>query len=103
MLPLGAGVLLAHLSLLSHLPNMEAWKENLEKEYQQFMKTMTDWKQLRAEWYEQKRQEFAEKKQELQDKWQHAAVRTRFMEMEYMLKMQRKRLQLFNMNFASFA
>jgi len=93
----------AHLNLLSHLPNMEAWKENLEKEYQQFMQTMTDWKQLRAEWYEQKRQEFAEKKQELQDKWQRAAVRTRFMEMEYMLKMQRKRLQLFNMNFAAAA
>lgn len=84
-----------------HLPNMEAWKETLEAEYQQFTKTMADWKQLRAEWYEQKRQEFAEKKQELQEKWHRAAARTRFKEMEYMLKMQRKRLQMLNLNFAA--
>jgi stearoyl-CoA desaturase (delta-9 desaturase) len=83
------------------LPNMEAWKETLEKEYQQFMETMSEWKQLRAEWYGQKRQALAEKKQELQEKWQRAAVRTRFKEMEYMLKMQRKRLQLLNVNFAA--
>jgi len=83
------------------LPNMEAWKETLEKEYQQFVETMSEWKQLRAEWYGQKRQALAEKKQELQEKWQRAAVRTRFKEMEYMLKMQRKRLQLLNVNFAA--
>ena len=86
-----------------HLPNMDAWKETLETEYQQFMKTLADWKQLRGEWYEQKRVELAEKKQELQEKWQRAAVRTRFKEMEYMLKMQRKRLQLLNLNFAAVA
>lgn len=84
-----------------HLPNMDAWKETLENEYQQFMKTLADWKQLRAEWYEQKRQVFEEKKLELQEKWQRTAVRTRFEEMEFMLKMQRKRLQMLNLNFAS--
>lgn len=84
-----------------HLPNIDAWKETLEAEYQQFLNTLAEWKQLRAEWYEQKRQAFEEKKLELQEKWQHAAVRTRFKEMEYMLKMQRKRLQMLNLNFAS--
>jgi stearoyl-CoA desaturase (delta-9 desaturase) len=87
----------------SHLPNIEVWKETLEKEYQQFAQTLAEWKQLRAEWYQQKRQEFVERKQEFQDKWHRAAARTRFMEMEYMLKMQRKRLQLLNMRFASVA
>lgn len=90
----------AHLKLL-HLPNMDAWKETLEKEYQQFVETMAEWKQLRAEWYQQKRQVFEEKKLELQEKWHRAAVRTRFREMEFMLKMQRKRLQLLNLNFAA--
>ena len=91
----------AHLKLRAHLPNVEAWKETLENEYQQFMQTLAEWKQLQAERYQQKRQAIAEKKQELQERWHRAAIRTRFMEMEYMLKMQRKRLQLLNLNFAS--
>ena len=33
--------------------------------------------------------------------WQHATIRTRFKEMEYMLKMQRIRIQVFNLNFAT--
>ena len=88
--------------------NVEVWRETLEKEYQQFMKTLADWKELRSEWYEGKRQalnntltELSEKKQELQTKWHSAAISTRFKEMEYVLKMQQKRLHLFNMNFQS--
>lgn len=96
----------AHSQLdLSRLPspNVEALRKTLEAEYQQFMKTLTEWKQLRGEWVQQKRQEFEEKKQELQQMWEHATVRSRFKEMEFMLKMQRKRLQMLNVNFANAA
>lgn len=85
------------------LPNMDAWRQSLEKEYQEFLGTMADWKQLRLEWYESKRRTFAEniteKRQELQARWESAAMRTRLQEMEYVLRMQRKRLQMFNVNF----
>ena len=96
----------AHSQLdLSRLPspNVEALRKTLETEYQQFLKTLTEWKQLRGEWVQQKRQEFEEKKQELQQKWEQATVRSRFKEMEFMLKMQRKRLQMLNVNFANAA
>ena len=82
-------------------PNVEALRQTLETEYQQFMDTMAEWKELRGQWVQQKRDAFEEKKQELQAKWQHATIRTRFKEMEYMLKMQRKRIQVFNLNFAT--
>ncbi|WP_232340158.1 fatty acid desaturase [Ketobacter nezhaii] len=94
----------AHKQLnLSRLPtpNVEALRQTLESEYQQFSKTLADWKELHGQWVQQKRQEFEEKKQELQEKWQQATVRTRFLEMEYNLKMQRKRLQMFSLNFAT--
>lgn len=88
--------------------NVEVWRDTLEKEYQQFLKTLSDWKELRSEWYQGKREainhtlsELNEKKQELQAKWHNAAISTRFKEMEYVLKMQQKRLQLFNLNFQS--
>ncbi len=88
------------LSLLP-TPNVEALRQTLETEYQQFLDTLAEWKELRGQWVQQKRQAFQEKKHELQEKWQHATIRTRFKEMEYMLAMQHKRLQMFNLNFAS--
>lgn len=83
--------------------NAEPWRAALEKEYQQFLTTLATWKELRFEWYDGKRQAFEEKKQELQAKWETAAVRNRLKEMEYLLKMQRRRLQLFNTNFQALA
>lgn len=94
----------AHKQLsLSRLPtpNVEALRQTLENEYQQFSQTLADWKELHGQWVQQKRQVFEEKKQELQEKWHHATIRTRFLEMEYNLKMQRKRLQMFSLNFAA--
>ena len=84
-------------------PNIEALRHTLEIEYQEFMHTLSEWKNLRGEWLQQKREQIAEKKVELQQFWQQATAMTRFKEMEYMLKMQRKRLQLFNMKFAALA
>lgn len=85
--------------------NSDAWKTSLEKEYQEFLNTLNEWKTLRAEWYQTKRLSlqgaFQEKKVALQSKWEFAAVTTRFKEMEYALKMQQKRLKLYNINFSA--
>ena len=56
------------------------------------------WKALQAERYERTVEEFedalAEKKAALLLKWERAALRTRLRELEYSLKMQRKRVEL---------
>lgn len=78
--------------------NLDMWRETLEKEYQQFCETLAEWKRLRSIWYAQKRNAFQEKKLELQEKWESMAIKTRILEMEYHLKMQQKRLQMFNLN-----
>ena len=53
---------------------------------------------LMAERYERRKEQLGgvleEKKLRLQQKWEHAALRTRLRELEYSLKMQRKRLGL---------
>ena len=91
----------------SSISNIDMWRETLEKEYQQFLETLSEWKELRAEWYQNKRDAINhtlhEKRAELQQKWEKTAILTRFKEMEYVLKMQQKRIQLFNMNFQTAA
>ncbi len=71
---------------------------SLEQEYQQFTESMNRWKQLQAERYERKVAElegaFEESKQALVKKWEQAALRTQFKELEYSLKMQRKRVAM---------
>lgn len=66
---------------------LEAWRAKLTQEYEHFTQVLNDWSSLRETWY-------AEKKQELLQKWEEASFRTRFQEIEYRLKMQRKRLRL---------
>ena len=62
------------------------WKETLETEYQQFLETVRSWQDLQRERVQRTRQS-------LQEKWDNAAWRTRMRELEYRLKMQRKRLR----------
>ena len=91
----------------SHLANLESWKTSLEKEYDEFLVTLSEWTSLRADWYQTKRHSLQSalqdalqgKKGALQFKWEFAAVTTRFKEMEYALKMQQKRLKLYTLNF----
>ncbi len=70
----------------------------LENEYQQFTASVNQWKELQAGRYERKVAELEdaleERKARLQQKWEHAALRTKFKELEYSLKMQRKRVTL---------
>jgi stearoyl-CoA desaturase (Delta-9 desaturase) len=67
--------------------NMEKWRAVLEQEYQHFLSVLEQWKGLQRGLYEQTRQQIAAR-------WEHAAMRTRVREFEYLLKMQRKRLAL---------
>jgi stearoyl-CoA desaturase (delta-9 desaturase) len=79
--------------------NAEAWREHLEREYQQFRQHMQEWNSLRQQWYEQKRALWAEKTAELQRKWEHTALSSRIKELEYALKQQRKRLHYMTLQF----
>jgi len=76
----------------------ESLHATLEREYQLFTESINAWTRLQAEWYERKKSAIGgalcEKKQLLQEKWEKAALRTKLRELEYSLRMQRKRLQL---------
>lgn len=76
----------------------EPLRDTLEREYQIFSESIARWKALQSERVERKVEEledaFAQKKQALLDKWQRAAIRTKLRELEYSLKMQRKRVEL---------
>jgi stearoyl-CoA desaturase (delta-9 desaturase) len=77
----------------------------LEREYQLFAQSVNEWKSLQTERYErgvaQLETALDQRKQKLQYKWQHAALRMRLQELEYSLKMQRKRLELLILQAAS--
>lgn len=66
---------------------VDALKAKMAREYETFTAAMQEWGKLKEEWY-------AGKKAEFQQKWEDASFRTRFKEIEYRLKMQRKRMRL---------
>jgi stearoyl-CoA desaturase (delta-9 desaturase) len=87
----------------------ETLRASLEREYQLFTESVNQWTALQAERYERKKAELSEalgerkgqlgdalvqRRQRLQQQWENAAPRTKFKELEYSLKMQRKRLGL---------
>jgi len=87
----------------------------LEQEYQQFCDYLNDWNTVSQRWMEAKREHLAAQKdalqlnlagkkdalqQNLHDAWEHATLRSRLKELEYALKMQRKRLQMLTMEMA---
>lgn len=85
---------------LNSASNAEDWREHLEREYQQFLASLHEWNTLRQQWYEQKRQKIAEKTVELHQKWRQNTISSRLKELEYALKMQRKRLHYLMLQFA---
>ncbi len=87
----------------------------LEQEYQQFCEHLNDWNAVSQRWMEAKRdalsaqkdalqENFTDRKEQLQlnlhNAWEHATLRTRLKELEYALKMQRKRLQMLSVQMA---
>jgi stearoyl-CoA desaturase (Delta-9 desaturase) len=83
---------------LDQADSSDTLRATLEREYQLFTESINQWKVLQAERYERTKTELGdaleERKHLLQLKWEQAAVRTQFKELEYSLKMQRKRLDL---------
>ncbi|MCZ6830910.1 MAG: fatty acid desaturase [Gammaproteobacteria bacterium] len=76
----------------------EPLRTSLEHELQLFAESVGRWKSLQAERYERTVGELEgaleERKRLLREKWQQAAIRTHLKELEYSLRMQRKRVQL---------
>lgn len=67
--------------------NVERWKQLLEQEYESFRGTLNAFTDLQMKRYEQKRREIA-------GRWEQTAVRTRLKELEYSLRMQKRRLHI---------
>ena len=80
------------------LAKAEPLRVSLERELQLFAQSVSRWKALQAERYERTVGELEgaleERKRLLREKWQQAAIRTHLKELEYSLRMQRKRVQL---------
>ncbi len=76
-------------------------REKLEREVQLFTESLNRWKELQSERYERRVEKLegalAEKRAALVEKWEQAAIRTRLRELEYSVKMQRKRVELLMM------
>lgn len=85
-------------SQLEQSADAEPLRELLEREYQQLAESIASWKALQSERVERTVGELegalAEKKAVLREKWAQASLRTRLRELEYSLKMQRKRVEL---------
>jgi len=85
-------------SKLEATRDSESLRAMLEREYQEFTESINRWTALQAERYSRTRDQLGgvleEKKLRMQQKWEHASVRTKLKELEYSLKMQRKRLGL---------
>ncbi len=74
----------------------ESLRTVLEREYQEFTRSINAWKALQADRYERGKEQLGgvleERRQHLLQTWENAALRTKLKELEYSLKMQRKRL-----------
>jgi len=68
-------------------PDLEAIRARIAREYESFQATLAEWSRLRDEWY-------ASTRQNLAARWEEASFRTRVREIEYRLKMQRRRIRL---------
>jgi stearoyl-CoA desaturase (delta-9 desaturase) len=69
------------------MPDLDLLRERVAKEYESFQATLAEWSRLRDEWYEGTRQRIAAR-------WEEASFRTRVREIEYRLRMQRRRMRL---------
>ena len=68
-------------------PDFEAIRARISHEYESFQNTLHEWSKLREEWYEGTRQRMVQR-------WEEATFRTRVREIEYRLRMHRRRLRL---------
>jgi stearoyl-CoA desaturase (delta-9 desaturase) len=69
------------------LPQVDALRERVAREYESFQATLAEWSRLRDEWYANTRQRMAQR-------WEEASFRTQAREIRYRLRMQRRRMRL---------
>jgi len=69
------------------LPQVDALRERVAREYESFQATLAEWSRLRDEWYASTRQRMAQR-------WEEASFRTQTREIRYRLRMQRRRMRL---------
>ena len=92
-------------------PDASKLQEFLEQEYQQFRQHLQDWNAISQGWMETKKARLAAQKEALQhnlaeqydhlhEAWEHTRLRSRLKELEYALKMQRKRLEALTLQMA---
>jgi stearoyl-CoA desaturase (delta-9 desaturase) len=83
---------------LEETPISESLRATLEREYQLFTSFINQWSALQSERYGRRKEQLGDaleaRRQRLQGQWENAALRTKLRELEYSLKMQRKRLGL---------
>jgi stearoyl-CoA desaturase (delta-9 desaturase) len=67
----------------------DKWHQLLEQEYRQFLRILQLWSEHRQAWYEARGQQI----QKTREHWDQLQLRDRYREMQYRLKMQRRRWQ----------
>jgi stearoyl-CoA desaturase (delta-9 desaturase) len=67
--------------------NIDSLRERIAQEYESFLAAVSDWARLKEEWY-------AEKKRSVLEHWDNGSFQKQLREIEYALKMQRRRLRV---------
>lgn len=74
-----------HARLEKSQVDAPTWRETFDREYRQFKDTVGQWQSIQAE-------RVSAGTEALRDRWQRTALRTQLRELEFRLKMQRRRL-----------
>ena len=67
----------------------DSWRERVEQEYQQLLHTLQQWSEYRQAWYESRGKQI----QETLEQWDRLQIKDRYREVQFQLKLQRKRWQ----------
>jgi stearoyl-CoA desaturase (delta-9 desaturase) len=73
--------------------NIDSLRERIAQEYESFTKAVSEWARVKEEWY-------AEKKRSVIEHWEQASFQNKLREIEYALKMQRRRLRVLHAQLA---
>jgi stearoyl-CoA desaturase (Delta-9 desaturase) len=66
--------------------NVDSLRERIAQEYESFLSAVSEWARVKEAWY-------TDKKRSVIEHWEQASFQTRLREIEYALKMQRRRLR----------
>jgi stearoyl-CoA desaturase (delta-9 desaturase) len=66
--------------------NVDSLRERIAQEYESFLSAVSEWARVKEAWY-------ADKKRSVIEHWEQASFQTQLRELEYALKLQRRRLR----------